>query len=183
MGVDRSICVGVPDGHMSTTHDELAGIVDLFGALTRGELAAACSELAFKQGQDVDKPELDAKIEAALDAYVLAEYNPVDASEVTERSVDGREPLVTVGPTAFPTLPPNAEDLPHILEFERRSVDRERLATQVCERLCVEGAAAVDAGETDRAAELVDVAYDIELWAPLETEDIRAQLIAALPQD
>jgi len=36
---------------MSTTHDELAGVVDLFGALTHAELTAALGELAFKRAK------------------------------------------------------------------------------------------------------------------------------------
>ena len=34
--------------------DELAGVVDLFGALTPSELESALEELAFKRGESVD---------------------------------------------------------------------------------------------------------------------------------
>jgi len=163
---------------MSTTHDELAGVVDLFGALTHTELADALDELAFKQGQAVDEGALETAIDDAIEAYALVEYEP--ANEPVD---DDSETLVTVGPTAFPTLPANAEDLPHILDFERRSVDRERLAAQVSQRLTAEATAAVDAAETDRAAELLDVAYDIETWAPVDTDAVRSRLTAALPQE
>ena len=162
---------------MSATHDELAGVVDLFGALTHAELAEALGELAFKQGQDVDEAALTTEIDAAIETYALVEYEPVDDTATDP------ETLVTVGPTAFPTLPANAEDLPHILDYERRSVDRERLAAQVSQRLTAEATAAVDAGDADRAAELVDVAYDIETWAPVETGEIRSRLTTVLPQD
>jgi len=163
---------------MSTTHDELAGVVDLFGALTQPELADALGELAFKQGKDVDESALETAIDDAIDAYALVEYEPL-----AESANGDHETLVTVGPTAFPSLPPNAEDLPHILDYERRSVDRERLATQVSQRLTAEATAAVDSKDTDRAAELLDVAYDAEMWAPVETDGVRSQLTAALPQD
>ena len=162
---------------MSSTHDELAGVVDLFGALTRGELAAALAELAFKQGQDVDETALEAEIEAAVDAYALVEYRPAD------NTTDNSETLLAVGPTAFPTLPPNAEDLPHILEYDRRSVDRERRATQVAERFTAEVTAVVEAEKTKRATDLLDVAYDIEAWAAVETDDSRRMLHDILPQD
>lgn len=176
---------------MSTTHDELAGVVDLFGALTHTELADALGELAFKQGQDVDEAALEAAIDDAIEAYALVEYEPADDTatgkpadgSANETSAADHETLVTVGPTAFPMLPANAEDLPHILDYERRSVDRERLADQVSQRLTAETAAAVDADQTDRAAELLDVAYDIETWAPVDTEEVRSRLTAALPQD
>jgi hypothetical protein len=161
---------------MSTTHDELAGVVDLFGALTRTELTAALDELAFKKGQDVDEAALRSAIEAAIDAYALVEYEPAASDADTE-------PLVTVGPTAFPTLPSSAEDLPHILDYDRRSVDRERLAEQVSHRLTSEAEAAVDADNAVRAAELLDVSYDIEAWASVDAGAVRSVLEPVLPQD
>ena len=162
---------------MSTTHDELAGVVDLFGALTRAELTAALGELAFKQGQDVDESALRSAIEAAVEAYALVEYEP-EAGDA-----DTTEPVVAVGPTAFATLPPNAEDLPHILDVERRSVDRERLASQVSQRLTGEAEAAVKAADTERAAELLDVSYDLEAWATVDAGTVRSRLEPVLPQD
>ena len=161
---------------MSTTHDELAGVVDLFGALTRAELTAALDELAFKRGQDVDEAALGSAIESAIDAYALVEYQPADSAE-------SAEPLVAVGPTAFPTLPSNAEDLPHILDYDRRSVDRDRLAEQVSHRLTSDAEATADAADAARAAELLDVSYDIEAWASVEVGAVRSALEPVLPQD
>ncbi|ATW86938.1 hypothetical protein halTADL_0116 [Halohasta litchfieldiae] len=163
---------------MSTTHDEVAGVVDLFGALTRSELTRALDELAFKQGEAVNEAALESAIETATDAYALVEYEPATTGEDSTT-----ETLLTVGPTAFPTLPSNAEDLPHILDYERRSVDRQRLATQVRERLTAEAEAAVDADDTDRAGELMDVSYDIEVWATVEAGEVRSTLEPLLPQD
>jgi len=178
---------------MSTTHDELAGVVDLFGALTNTQLADALGELAFKKGQDVDEDALHVEIKSAIDAYALVEYKPADAlgepadesadEPGSETPTDDPETLITVGPTAFPTLPANAEDLPHILDYERRTVDRDRLADQVSQRLTAEATAAVASEDTDRAAELLDVAYDVEMWASVETEEVRSKLAAVLPQD
>jgi len=82
---------------MSTTHDELAGVVDLFGALTHAELTTALGELAFKKGQDVDETALEAAIESAVRAYALVEYEPADRPEAS-----ASETLVTVGPLRFP---------------------------------------------------------------------------------
>jgi len=158
---------------MTTTQDELAGVVDLFGALTRGELTAALGELAFKQGQDVDESALRSAIETAVEAYALVEYEPDE----------GDDTLVAVGPTAFATLPPNAEDLPHILDFDRRSVGRERLASQVSQRLTSEAEAAVDSADTERATELLDVSYDLEAWAAIDASGVRSRLEPVLPQD
>ena len=165
---------------MSATGDELAGVVDLFGALTRTELSAALTELAFKQNQTVDDDAVADAIDNAIAAYVLVAYEP-ESDEIATGSDEDDEPgsLLTVGPTAFPTLPPNAEDLPHILDYERRTVDRDRLAEQVRERLAGETETVVAAGDGDRAAELLDVSYDIEAWADIEMDEIRA----SLPQD
>ncbi|MFW6320283.1 MAG: DUF7109 family protein [Halohasta sp.] len=174
---------------MSTTHDEVAGVVDLFGALSRPELAAALDELAFKQGRDVDDSALHAAIERAIDAYAIVEYRPVDDDAAdggdggSAEWDDGRDPLLAVGPTAFPSLPPNAEDLPHILDYERRSVDRERLADGVRDRLTAEATAAAEADDAERAAELLDVSYDLETWAAVDCAAVRSTLESALPQD
>ena len=161
---------------MTTTGDELAGVVDLFGALTREELSQALTELAFKQGATIDDAAITDAIETATGEYVLVEYQP--AANNTDN-----ESLLTVGPAAFPTLPPNAEDLPHILDYEKRAVDRDRLAQQVRTRLKAEVDAAVAADDADRAAVLLDVSYDLEAWASVETDTIRASLSTALPQD
>jgi len=164
---------------MTATGDELAGVVDLFGALTREELSEALTELAFKQGAAVDDAAVTDAIETAVSEYVLVEYEPA-SSDV--RDADS-ESLLTVGPAAFPTLPSNAEDLPHILDYEKRAVDRDRLAQQVRTRLETEADEAVAADDADRAAAALDVSYDLEAWATVEVDTIRASLTTALPQD
>lgn len=156
---------------MDVTGDELAGIVDLFGALSRTELREALSELAFKQGATIDDETVTAAIETAIREYRLV----VDNS--------GETALLTVGPTAFPTLPENAEDLPHILEHDRRTVDQEASETQVLDRLTQEAKTAVENEDSDRAATLLDVSYDVEAWAGTETREIRDQLQSVLPED
>lgn len=176
---------------MSTTLDELAGVVDLFGALTRSELTNALDELAFKQRRDVDESALRSEIETAIDAYSLVEYEPTDSpdksasteSENPAETTGDTEILVAVGPTAFPTLPPNATDLPHILNYDRRTVDRKQLAEQVCDRLAAEADAAAEAGNAERAGQLLDVSYDIEAWVAVEIDDIQSTLESVLPQD
>ena len=95
------------------TDDELAGIIDLFGALRRPELSAAVSELAYRQGSE--PPDVDAAVEAARSSFVLL-------------AVPGEEgQLLAVGPAAFPTLPDGAEDLLHILDVEPRSASDGRV--------------------------------------------------------
>ncbi|XVH30652.1 DUF7109 family protein [Haloferacaceae archaeon DSL9] len=149
---------------MTATQDELAGIVDLFGALSRTELSTALAELAFKQGREADEDALDAAIETARREYFLVEYD------------DGDRPLLAVGPTAFPSLPPNAEDLPHIMDVGSRSPAREALAADVVDRLDRDAAAAIEDGDAARAEFLYDVSYDAEAWGPIDAGGIRATL-------
>jgi hypothetical protein len=150
---------------MEVTHDELAGVVDLFGALTRVELQEALSELAFKQAAD---PPEEAVVEAALAAYALVAYEPDDADD---------EWLVA-GPAAFPALPEGAEDLPHIMDVPERSVDREALAAAVEERFRTDAARAVADEDDERVARLLDVSYDLETWGPVNLGTARDRLDA-----
>jgi hypothetical protein len=165
--------------------DELAGIVDLFGGLTRSELEDALDELAFKRGDERAAEQGEAAngregreatreraadngdpndVDTALRGYYLV---AVDGSE-NDRS----DPLLAPGPVAFPELPEYGADLPHILDVERRDVNREELAAAV--RECLES----EAGDADgdRAEYLLDVTYDAEAWAPLELDDVRERL-------
>jgi hypothetical protein len=146
------------------TPDELAGVVDLFGALTREELAEALSELAYRKDTTVP----DDAIEGAIEAFAL----------VTVEREDGEE-LLAPGPSAFPTLPDGAEDLPHILSVQTRTLDREAVGRAAEKRLRADAARSVASEDTDRAAELLDVTYDLEAWGGVELGDVRDRLDAA----
>ena len=127
-------------------HDELAGICELFGALTREEMANARSEIAFRQGRE---PGSDERVEEAIAEYSLVEH----------------EELLVTGPTAFPTLPDGAGDRPHILDVPERELDRETLGECVIERL-----------RDEEDSELTrEVSYDVEAWAPVDASAIREQ--------
>lgn len=158
---------------MTFDGDELAGMVDPFGALTRAELRQAATEVAFRRGEAVDEERVDAAIDDAIDAYRLV---PAPAGAV---DADLTEPLV-VGPTAFPASPEGAEDLPHILDADRRSVDREAVGLATVERLRGEAARAVDRGDEARVRRLLDVSYDVEAWAPVDVSDVRERFDSAL---
>ncbi|GAB3679813.1 hypothetical protein GCM10028857_01680 [Salinarchaeum chitinilyticum] len=140
--------------------DELAGIVDTFGALERAELERACSETAFRRGADLEDDVVDAAIEDAIDAYALVEH-------------DGR---LVPGPAAFPTLPDGAEDLPHILDAGRRDVDRDAVAATVVDRFEAELVAAIDAGDRERCERLIDRSYEIEAWGAVELDGVRDRI-------
>jgi len=158
------------------TADELAGIVDLFGELRRDELRRAVEELAFKRGEDVDVAAVSAVVDRALDEYALVVVPDDGAPE------DRSSRRLAVGPTAFPTLPPRAEDLPHLLEVESRDPDRERLAGAAVERLREETVQAVAQGDTERIETLLDVCYDLEVWADVDVDRMRGALAEALSE-
>ena len=149
--------------------DELAGVVDLFGALTPAELEHALEELAFKRGETVEPETVAAAIDGAVSSYALTRYDH-----------DGRTRLAP-GPTAFPTLPPNAEDLPHILDVPERGVDHEAAAAAVAERLRAEAAGAVADGDDAAIRRLLDVTYDVAVWSgAADVDDVRERLDDAL---
>ncbi len=164
------------------TYDELAGVVDLFTALTRDELTRALDELAYKEGKGADVDTLESAVETAIERYYLVECEAEAVDDRSER--DGRDADTTtylaVGPVAFPMLPPNAEDLPHILAFEGRTVDGERLGDSVAEQLREDATAAIESGDDERIERLLDVSYDVEAWAPIEVEATRSRLAGAL---
>jgi hypothetical protein len=148
---------------MELDADELAGIVDLFGLLERDDLVDAVREVAFRRDVDFEPDQTAAAIDAAVDAFVLVQFELDD------------DTVVVPGPTAFPTLPTEAADLPHILDVERRDVDRSVLADPIRRRLAV---AADQTSDPERAQELIDVTYDAEAWTDVDLTGIRERLAA-----
>jgi len=151
-------------GTLALTPDELAGIADLFGGLTRTEFEEALAELAFRHGAD---PPSNDRLDDALDGYVLVTFEHDDGD------------LLVPGPTAFPTMPDGAEDLPHILDIATRDIDRAALGEAVERRFRAEAARAVADEDANLVAQLLDVSYDLEAWAPVELGAVRDRLDAA----
>lgn len=149
---------------MDLDADEVAGVVNLFGALTREELQRALGELAFRAGADADEEDLAAVVDGAVASFALV---PV-------------EDRLVPGPAAFPTLPAGAEDLPHVLDVERRTVDREEAATAAERRFRAEAAEAADAGDQDRLRTLLDVSYELSAWGDADLADVRDAIDRAL---
>lgn len=160
---------------MELSGDELAGVVDLFGGLTRAELDRAVEELAFKRGTDHDP---DALADAVADAWESYHLVAVDTTNVDGTAeTGGRDSeLLVAGPVAFPTLPEGATDLPHILDVPQRQLDRGTAAEAAHEQLRVDALAAAREGDSERAATLLDVCYDLEAWAPVDTDEFRDRL-------
>lgn len=164
---------------MQPDPDELAGVADLFGALTRGELRRAFRDLAARSGADFDPEAVDDAVEEALAGYYLVAAQVGEAGDGGGDDDADRE-LLASGPTALPRLPDGGEDLPHLVAVDPRDVDREALGEAALVRLRGDAARAVDDGDEERVAELLDVCYDLEAWAPVETGELRAQLDGAL---
>ncbi|ELY43150.1 DUF7109 family protein [Natronorubrum bangense] len=157
---------------MDATADELAGVVDLFGGLTRPELERALSEAAFRaDGQSVDESALETAIDDALESFALVRY---------ERPHQDAQPLLVAGPTAFPSVPTHAEDVPHILDVDPRDPDRDALGETAHKQFVEQLEAAIDAGDDDRIDHLLDVSYDLEAWAPIDLTAERNRLEAAI---
>lgn len=156
---------------MDLDHDDVAGVLDLFGGLTREELDRALEELAFRAG-DPDAVPDEYPLEGALEGFAVVEFEREDGAV-----------LLIPGPTAYPRIPEHAEDLPRILDVDRRSIDREALGEATVERFRQEAAAAVDEGDEERVSELLDLTYDLEAWAPVDVEPLRDRLDAALESE
>lgn len=152
---------------MEPSPDELAGVADLFGALTRDELVRAFNDIAARQGVTFESDRLSAGLDRATDAYYLVELDR-----------DG-QPLYAPGPAALPRLPDHGEDLPHMMEIEPRSIDRQSVGRAVEERLRADAATAVADGDAERVRDLLDVAYEVDAWG-IDTADLRDRLSAVL---
>ena len=160
---------------MEPTPDELAGVVDGFGGLTRAELRTAVEDLAARSGEPVDAAALEAAIEDALAAYYLVSLEPTEALADPDLD-DVEDPLLVPGPAALPTLPAGGEDLPHLLNVEPRPVDREAVARSVEAQLRTDAAAAIAQEDAERAELLLDACYEVEAWGPVALDDAKAGL-------
>jgi hypothetical protein len=163
---------------MDVTADDLAGIVELFGALTRAELQRALAELAYKSAGDFEPESFAVDVEAARRSYHLLAVPPpaVDGDPIERADVST---WVVPGPLAFPELPEDATDLPHILDIDERSVDHSAVDRAAEERFRADAAAAIDAGDSDRVAALRDVSYELESWSAVDLSAARERLDAA----
>jgi hypothetical protein len=164
---------------MDPTPDDLAGVVDLFGSLTRSELGEAAAELAYKRAGEYDPGAFVTTIDAAVRSYHLVAVDAGRAEAAIDEGTD--EDLLVAGPVAFPQLPDGAADLPHILDVPEREVDPEAATAAATARFRRDAARAVDAGDTDRIRTLLDVSYELEAWGSVDLAGTRELLDEALP--
>lgn len=159
---------------MDVSGDELAGVVDLFGALTRAELGQGLVELAFKRGEEIDADAFADDVDAALRSYHLVAVEEADHDLAVSSAV------LLAGPVAFPELPEGAADLPHIMDVSERDVDRTTAATAAAAAFRADAATAVDSDDRERVTALLDVSYELEAWGPVDLADARERLDDAL---
>ena len=152
---------------MEFSSDELAGVVDLFGGLTRAELGEALAELAFKAGEEYDPDRFSGTIDDAIESYHLI---PVGEGE----------PVLVAGPVAFPDQPEGSRDLPHILGVESRNIARGTAGEQAVARFREEAQSAIERDRYDRIERLLDVSYELEAWASVDVSETRERLDEAL---
>ena len=155
---------------MDLTGDEIAGVVDLFGALTREELGEALAELAYKRGEEHAPDAFGDDIASAVESYHLVRIDPENAD------VGVNEPVVVPGPGAFPDLPEDAENLVHIMDIDEREVDREAAGEAVLDRFREDAASAVNADDEAWVDRLLDVSYELEAWADVDLSAEREHL-------
>ena len=147
---------------MDPTLDELVGAVDLFGGLSREELIGGFEDIGARMGGDVDINALNLRIDEAIEKYYLV--------EVADRG------LLVAGPSALPELPEGGEDLPHLILVGEREINREELEKGVAERLGKEVEIAIFEKDRNQIESLLDVCYDLEMWAGVDVDGIRKKL-------
>ncbi len=160
------------DETLDVDGDALAGVVDLFGALTREELERALEELAYKQGVDPPDPGV---VDRATERYALVTYRTGAADGESGEDGDGEVELLVPGPSAFPSLPPGAGDLPHIMDAVEREIDRESVEQAAEERFRADVARALASGDDALVGRLLDVSYDLDAWG-LDLAELRERL-------
>ncbi|GGN13938.1 DUF7109 family protein [Halarchaeum nitratireducens] len=174
---------------MSLDSDELAGVCDLFGGLTREELAGAVADLAARRGDDHDRESHDRAVADAREAYALLEVDPAGLG-----TLDADASLLVPGPRAFPVTPEGGEDLPHLLDAPRRDVPSDAVETALRARLAADVAALDESGgdadgedesgdeagiEAPDPAVLIDVTYDAAALTGTDFTDVRERIADA----
>jgi len=150
--------------------DELAGVADLFGGLTRTELRRAVENVAARRGTPFDPSTVDDAVASARREYYLLAVE------------HGDETVLTPGPAALPALPEHGADLPHMMDVEERDIDADDLAEASRERLETDADAAIEAGDRDRARALLDICYDAEAWRSVDVEHVRERLVGTFEE-
>ena len=151
------------DQHQIPPADDCGAVA----VLTDRRILFLVGEPPERQGDFVESVPYEAVDDAVASYHLVA---------VADHDADAEEPLLVVGPVAFPDLPEGAADLPHIMDVPSRDLSRAAVVEAVKSRFRDDAVVAVKAGDDDRIATLLDVSYDIEAWEDVDMDGLRDRL-------
>jgi len=170
------------------TKDKLAGIVDVLGASTIGEIHLIAQELAeIRRLEEVSPADVEQLCESALGEHLI---ETVSSGEVEGAGSD--ETYYIPGPNAFPDIPYELSEIIDILELSKREVDMSKVAKSFSSRLkqrakrlnekidLFSGGAVPDSDISkleQRYSDLLNLYYDYDFWLPGGISDIEDKIL------
>ena len=170
------------------TKDELAGIIDVLGAATIGEIQLIVQELAeIRRLEEVSPADVEQLCESALGEHLI---ETVSSEEV--EGADSDEIYYIPGPNAFPDIPYELSEIIDILELSKREVDMSKVAKSFSSRLkqrarklnekidSFSGKSASDddlTGLEKHYSDLLNLYYDFDFWLPGGMSDIEDKIL------
>ena len=170
------------------TKDELAGIIDVLGAATIGEIHLIVHELAeIRRLEDASRDDVEQLCESALGEHLI---ETVSSEEVGDAGSD--ETYYITGPNAFPDIPYELSEIIDILELSKREVDMSKVAKSFSSRLkqrakrlndkidSFSGGPVLDSDISrleKRYSDLLNLYYDYDFWLPGGISDIEDKIL------
>ena len=170
------------------TKDELAGIIDVLGAATIGEIHLIVQELAeIRRFEVVSPADVEQLCESALTEHLI---ETVSSEEVEDAGSD--ETYYISGPNAFPDIPFELSEIFDILELSKREVDMSKVAKSLSSRLkqrakrlyetidslSVDSRSDVDITKLEkRYSDLLNLYYDFDFWLPGGMSDVEDKIL------
>lgn len=145
------------------TNDDIAGIAEMFGVISRKQLEQALIELSYRQGEELSETAAENAVQEALSSFALV-------------AISHQPQELTAGPAAYPTLPVGANDLPHMLEQDRQKPDPAVVREAANQRYREAVDEAIEASDTETLQDLLQLSYDIEAWAEITVDDVRSRI-------
>ena len=170
------------------TKNELAGIIDVIGAATIGEIQLIVQELAeIRRLEAVSPADVEQLCESALSEHLI---EIVSSGEV--KGADSDEVYHISGPNAFPDIPFELSEIFDILELSNREVDMSKVAKCFSSRLkqrvrrLNESIDSISVGSPSNAnitklekryRDLLNLYYDFDFWLPGGIPDIEDKIL------
>ncbi|MCL7411970.1 MAG: hypothetical protein M8350_09270 [Methanosarcinaceae archaeon] len=170
------------------TKDELAGIVDVLGASTIGEIHLIVQEHAeIRRLEVVGLADVEQLCQSALDEHLI---ETVSFEEV--EGADSDETYYISGPNAFPDIPYELSEIIDILELSKREVDMSKVAKSFSSRLKqrakrlnekIDMFSDGSVPDSDilkleqRYSDLLNLYYDYDFWLPGGISDIEDTIL------